>query len=403
MANVNPEKLAIQEYKKELKRVKALIAKYQNKGFTFPKSILPKESKTITQNNVEELKKITPGFIESKATLIPENKESKTPKQSFNQKSKGTIGTAKLTNTSPINKDYGAKENPHEADYYSWRNELKKLVETSVNDGYIWRSNYNMPKVPEKITPKSVEKIEKEYNKVSRYISEYKRLLEYIEKGEDDGYFFKDNAIPVLRTVITEKSIERLENLTEKDLYKGSKWFNPETGKFQGGLVHKYGRTPRKKKEKEKEETFGPPKPPETPNMSELYDVFDQITKRITEMYYLEKGILKYGGRIIHYDTQEDKETLLNIWRNTVDEYTDTPEKAELLFEYVINIEATLAELLSAIQQDYERVNYSKHYTEIAMLLSASSLKGQQRTMEEAIRQGEELASYEIGEPEYAG
>ena len=245
---------------------------------------------------------------------------------------------------------------------------------------------------------------EKEYNKVSRYISEYKRLLEYIEKGEDEGYFFKDNAIPVLRTVITEKSIEKLENLTEKDLYKGSKWFNPETGRFQSGLVHKYGRTPRKKKEQEMEEPFGPPKPPESPNMSELYDVFEQIARQVDERYYLDKGILKTDhGAIIYYDTSQDKAYLLNLWRNTVDEFTDTIEKAKLLFEYVINIEATLSELLAAIEQDYREENYAKHYTEISLLLGATELKGVQRTMDEAKRQGEELASYEIGEPEYAG
>lgn len=57
-------------YNKERARVRNLINRYIKKGFTFTKPIIPKIPKVKNQESIDELKKITPQFVRSKAKVL---------------------------------------------------------------------------------------------------------------------------------------------------------------------------------------------------------------------------------------------------------------------------------------------------------------------------------------------
>ena len=80
MEDINPQKLLEKQYKQQLRRIKRRIKEYEKKGFKFPKPIIPKEPKKITDKSVEQLKRITPKVIRAKSVLPEGELKPKTNK-----------------------------------------------------------------------------------------------------------------------------------------------------------------------------------------------------------------------------------------------------------------------------------------------------------------------------------
>lgn len=60
----------MQEYNKELARIKRFINRAQKRGFIFPENVIPNRPKRITSKSVSRLKKLNPDTLYRKATYV---------------------------------------------------------------------------------------------------------------------------------------------------------------------------------------------------------------------------------------------------------------------------------------------------------------------------------------------
>ena len=75
--------------------------------------------------------------------------------------------------------------------------------------------------------------LQKEYSKQRR------RLQSAIYRGRKLGYTFEENVLPKIPKKITKKSVERLAKLSPSDLYKKSYFITEEGKKIKGTLARK--------------------------------------------------------------------------------------------------------------------------------------------------------------------
>lgn len=98
----------------------------------------------------------------------------------------------------------------------------------------------------------------------------------------------------------------------------------------------------------------------------------NEIEERIRNGFYNTRGGLrfshhKHGWR--PYDFDEDKNALLDMWRDTVDRYTNNKADMIDLVNYIKENNARISELIEAIKKDSDGNVYRAHYAELFNIL----------------------------------
>ena len=86
----------LQEYNKEVRRLKQAIRRAKKQGYIVPESIMPQRPKTITQGSVRRLAKITPEKIRQKSDFqalepVTDKSKDKEQRKKINKKSKESL------------------------------------------------------------------------------------------------------------------------------------------------------------------------------------------------------------------------------------------------------------------------------------------------------------------------
>ena len=86
----------LQEYNKEVRRLKQAIRRAEKQGYIVPESIIPQRPKTITQGSVRRLAKITPEKIRQKSDFqavesVTNKSKDKEQRKKINKKSKESL------------------------------------------------------------------------------------------------------------------------------------------------------------------------------------------------------------------------------------------------------------------------------------------------------------------------
>ena len=68
------------------------------------------------------------------------------------------------------------------------------------------------------------------------YYKQRKRIQNFISRAKKRGYVFEENILPNVPKKITQASVNRLKNLTAKELYKKGWYVQPTTGEAVEGL-----------------------------------------------------------------------------------------------------------------------------------------------------------------------
>lgn len=98
----------------------------------------------------------------------------------------------------------------------------------------------------------------------------------------------------------------------------------------------------------------------------------DTITELIKNGFYNTRGGLRRGkGRQgwSPYNFDEDRNTLLEMWKDVIDEYSNTPEDRKSLIEHIMANAGRLSELMTAIEYDSNQATYNVHYAEVYNIL----------------------------------
>lgn len=107
-------------------------------------------------------------------------------------------------------------------------------------------------------------------------------------------------------------------------------------------------------------------------DLSGYLSYLETVEELIKSGFYNTRGGLRRGkGRQgwSPYNFDEDKNTLLQMWRDTVDKYSNTPEDRRSLINHIMANSGRLAELMTAIEYDSNQATYNVHYTELYNIL----------------------------------
>lgn len=195
------------------------------------------------------------------------------------------------------------------------------------------------------------------------YQKERRRLLQAINRAKKEGYIFPENIVPSLPKRVTKKSLERIQLLKPKDLYKKAQYLYEETGEIVPAEQRKQEvkqEAIRKAKEtrKRKKKTSTPSVPTYYPTIS----IIDTIRDRISELTREAKPPIPIENR---------KNELLAIFEDNVTLYSDNITEYE---HYLEAHESEIAELLNVISYDSNAEQISASFVAIGRLLNMQSL-----------------------------
>lgn len=97
-----------------------------------------------------------------------------------------------------------------------------------------------------------------------------------------------------------------------------------------------------------------------------------EIEERIRNGFYNTRAGLRSGhrkGGWRPYDFDEDKNALLNMWRDTVDKYSNTQADRRDFINYIKDNRKKISELIEAVSYDSDQAVYLRHYAELFEIL----------------------------------
>ena len=103
----------LQEYNKEVRRLKQAIKRAEKQGYIVPESIIPQRPKTITQGSVRRLSKITPEKIRQKSDFqalgaVTDKSKDKEQRKKIDKKAKESL--KKLQENEEFRKEFSIGE-----------------------------------------------------------------------------------------------------------------------------------------------------------------------------------------------------------------------------------------------------------------------------------------------------
>nr|DAJ97965.1 MAG TPA: hypothetical protein [Caudoviricetes sp.] len=198
---------------------------------------------------------------------------------------------------------------------------------------------------------------------------ERRRLLQAINRAKKQGYIFPENIVPSLPKRVTKKSLERIQLLKPKDLYKKAQYLYEETGEIVSAeerkqevkrLAIEKRKLKRKKKSKTQEIT--------TPIYYPTISIIDAIRDRIIELQREAKPPVDISYR---------KNEVLNIFDDTVTSY-EMNENISEYEDYLKNHESEIADLLNVISYDSNSEKVNASFVSLGRLLNVTSLSMEQ-------------------------
>ena len=201
------------------------------------------------------------------------------------------------------------------------------------------------------------------------YQKERRRLLQAVNRAKKQGYVFPENIVPSLPKRVTKKSLERIQLLKPKDLYKKAQYLYEETGEIVSAEQRKQevkrigiekAKLTRKKKSKSQEIT--------TPIYYPTISIIDAIRDRIIEMQREAKPPVDISFR---------KNEVLNIFDDTVTFY-EMNENISEYEDYLKSHESEIAVLLNVISYDSNSEKVNASFVSLGRLLNVTSLSIEQ-------------------------
>lgn len=198
---------------------------------------------------------------------------------------------------------------------------------------------------------------------------ERRRLLQAVNRAKKQGYIFPDNIVPSIPKRVTKKSLERIQLLKPKDLYKKAQYLYEETGEIVSAeerkqevkrLAIEKRKLTRKKKSKSQEIT--------APIYYPTISIIDVIRDRIIELQREAKPPIPISFR---------KNALLSIFDDTVTFY-EMNENISEYEDYLKIHESEIADLLSVISYDSDSGNVNASFVSVSRLLNVTSLSMEQ-------------------------
>lgn len=198
---------------------------------------------------------------------------------------------------------------------------------------------------------------------------ERRRLLQAINRAKKQGYIFPENIVPPLPKRVTKKSLERIQLLKPKDLYKKAQYLYEETGEIVSAeerkkevkrLAIEKRKLKRKKKSKTQEIT--------TSIYYPTISIIDAIRDRIIELQREAKPPVDISYR---------KNEVLNIFDDTVTFY-EMNENISEYEDYLKNHESEIADLLNVISYDSNSEKVNASFVSLGRLLNVTSLSMEQ-------------------------
>ena len=198
---------------------------------------------------------------------------------------------------------------------------------------------------------------------------ERSRLLQAINRAKKQGYIFPENIAPSLPKRVTKKSLERIQLLKPKDLYKKAQYLYEETGEMVSAeerkqevkrLAIEKRKLTRKNKSKTQEIT--------TPIYYPTITIIDAIRDRIIELQREAKPPVDISYR---------KNEVLNIFDDTVTFY-EMNENISEYEDYLKNHESEIADLLNVISYDSNSEKVNASFVSLGRLLNVTSLSMEQ-------------------------
>ena len=195
------------------------------------------------------------------------------------------------------------------------------------------------------------------------YQKERRRLLQAVNRAKKQGYIFPENIIPSIPKRVTKKSLERIQLLKPKDLYKKAQYLYEETGE----VVPAEQRKQEVKQEaiRKAKETRKRNKKISVPIVAPFYptiSIIDTIRDRITELTREAKPPIPVENR---------KNELLAIFEDNVTLYDANITEYE---HYLEAHESEIAELLNVISYDSDAEKVSASFVSLGRLLNMKSL-----------------------------
>ena len=195
------------------------------------------------------------------------------------------------------------------------------------------------------------------------YQKERRRLLQAVNRAKKQGYIFPENIIPSIPKRVTKKSLERIQLLKPKDLYKKAQYLYEETGEVVPAEQRKQEvkqEAIRKAKEtrKRKKKISTPSVPTYYPTIS----IIDTIRDRISELTREAKPPIPIENR---------KNELLAIFEDNATLYSNNITEYE---HYLEEHEIEIAELLNIISYDSNAEQISASFVALGRLLNMQSL-----------------------------
>lgn len=200
------------------------------------------------------------------------------------------------------------------------------------------------------------------------YQKERRRLLQAVNRAKKQGYIFPDNIVPTIPKRVTKKSLQRIQVLKTKDLYKKAQYVYEETGEIVPAeqrkqeikrlAIEKAKLT--RKKSNHQEIT--------TPIYYPTISIIDTIRDRIIELQREAKPPVEISFR---------KNEVLIIFDDTVTFY-EMNENISEYEDYLKKNESEIADLLNVISYDSNSEKVNASFVSLGRLLNVTSLSTEQ-------------------------
>lgn len=216
------------------------------------------------------------------------------------------------------------------------------------------------------------------------YNKELKRIENFIKRKTKEGHSFELDFLPEKPQRVSQKAIERLQNIKPKDIYEHGTYFDNEKEIFidssdymkkkRSEASKKGWRTRRKKKKigvrkprpDDNEPDFTPPGISIIPQATSEWLQLEYIILEIPESRYVS------GGKVVN--TGELRDKLLNTWARTYARYKEN-NQLNKLDEYLdMNRNEFQRAIEDIIVFDSEESGIRQHYADLQKFLSADSV-----------------------------
>lgn len=211
----------------------------------------------------------------------------------------------------------------------------------------------------------------------SEYTKERKRIQQGISRLKKKGFILDKDILPNIPKRITKASVRRLAKITINEIYKKSKFVNPETGEIFDGLAGKqaYKEYHRSKKNNEQD-----------------YPTYSVITTILDKIDSLPQTRLVYSStrKKLYY---MDIEVMGNVLRSIIEEGINEIGTYKLAELYTQRQESIFP-LLDELKYDSEEDDVNRAFSNLAFILN----RGGFLTHEQATAL-EDLGAYYEGSP----